>query len=83
MCKRRLVRGKLGAEMKRTVSDVAFGVNSIKNIRIRNFEELKLSVSIGCAFNTNNRSYENLYKFADRALFEAKKVKNFKIIYIK
>ena len=58
-------------------------INSIKNIRIRNFEELKLSVSIGCAFNTNNRSYENLYKFADRALFEAKKVKNFKIIYIK
>ena len=34
MCKRRFVRGRLGIGKIRTVSDVAFGVNSIKNIII-------------------------------------------------
>lgn len=53
---------------------------NMKNINI--IENKKLTISIGCAFNINNRSFENLYKFADRALFESKKTENFKIVYI-
>jgi len=53
---------------------------NMKNINI--IENKKLAISIGCAFNTNNRSFENLYKFADRALLESKKSENFKIVYI-
>ena len=44
MCKRRFVRGRLGTEKIRTVSDVAFGVKCIKNIiifllNVKYFEE--------------------------------------------
>lgn len=57
-------------------------IKNMKNVDIYENENIKLSISVGCAFNTNNRSFESLYKLADRALFESKKSENFKIVYI-